>query len=411
MGLEGVGFAPLIGWGRTASASAAAVLNGTFIQGFELDDYHPVAPLHGAAVIVPALLSATQLTGAVDGSRFLLAAVLGFEVGPRVGLALHGGQMLSRGWHSGAVFGPFAAAAAAGCLLRIDAAQFEDALGLAATQASGLMAAQFEAMSKRMHHGLASRNGLFAAAVASAGYTGIKRVFEREYGGFLSTFGEGHAPDASQVFLDLGERWETERVAIKPHAAMGGLHGGIDAVLELAAGRALRSDDIEHIEVTVGEAVFHHGGWVPTRPLNTVGAQMNLAYAVAVTILDGAAFVEQFSPSRIDQDDVWDLIGRTAVRHDRAIDQLGADAAGCTRVRIKFRNGEVNEAVVEQPRGRPGRPLSNQEIVGKFRRLTSAVIEAERRDAIENCVLELESVGDVSELVALLAPPAGALFN
>jgi 2-methylcitrate dehydratase PrpD len=71
----------------------------------------------------------------------------------------------------------------------------------------------------------------------------------------------------------------------------------------------------------------------------------------------------------------------------------------------------VNEAVVEQPRGRPGRPLSNQEIVGKFRRLTSAVIEAERRDAIENCVLELESVGDVSELVALLAPPAGALFN
>jgi 2-methylcitrate dehydratase PrpD len=319
--------------------------------------------------------------------------------------------MLTRGWHSGAVFGPFAAAAAAGCLLRINAAQFEDALGLAATQASGLMAAQFEAMSKRMHHGLASRNGLFAAAVASAGYTGIKRVFEREYGGFLSTFGEGHAPDASQVCLDLGERWETERVAIKPHAAMGGLHGGIDAVLELAAGRALRSDDIEQVEVEVGEAVFHHGGWVPTRPLNTVGAQMNLAYAVAVTILDGAAFVEQFSPSRIDQDDVWDLIGRTAVRHDAAIDQLGADAAGCTRVRIKFRNGEVNEAVVEQPRGRPGRPLSNQEIVAKFRRLAGAVIEADRRDAIENCVLELEIVGDVSELVALLAPPAGGLFN
>jgi 2-methylcitrate dehydratase PrpD len=319
--------------------------------------------------------------------------------------------MLSRGWHSGAVFGPFAAAAAAGCLLRLDAGQIEDALGLAATQASGLMAAQFEAMSKRMHHGLASRNGLFAAAVASAGYTGIKRVFEREYGGFLSTFGEGHAPDAGQVCLDLGERWETERVAIKPHAAMGGLHGGIDAVLELAEGRRLGSDEIEHVEVRVGEAVFHHGGWEPQRPLNTVGAQMNLAYAVAVTILDGAAFVEQFSPSRIDQDDVWDLISRTAVVHDAAIDKLGAEAAGCTRLRIRFRNGEVIETVVEQPRGRPGRPMSNSEIVAKFRRLTSAVVDSERREAIENRVLALETVPDMGELVALLAPPVAALFE
>ncbi len=183
--LEGSGDATIIGWGRTTSAPGAALLNGTFIQGFELDDYHPQAPLHSAAVIIPALLACTAKRPGVSGAEFLRGAIAGFEVGPRVGRALHGGEMLSRGWHSGAVFGTHAAAAAAGSLLKLDAARFEDALGLAGTQSAGLMAAQFEAMCKRMHHGFSARNGLYAAFLAAGGYTGIKRVFEREYGGFL----------------------------------------------------------------------------------------------------------------------------------------------------------------------------------------------------------------------------------
>src|SRR5436190_628998 len=137
----------------------------------------------------------------------LLGALAGFEVGPRVGMALHGAQMLSRGWHSGSVFGTHASAAAAGVLLDLDAARFEDALGLAGTQSAGLMAAQFEAMCKRMHHGFSARNGLYSALLAAGGYTGIKRVFEREYGGFLSVFGEGHSPDVGKIVAGLGERW------------------------------------------------------------------------------------------------------------------------------------------------------------------------------------------------------------
>jgi aconitate decarboxylase len=180
---EGIGNHTVIGWGATTSAPGAALLNGTFIQGFELDDFHPFAPLHSASLIVPALLAASELASDIDGATFVRAAVVGFETGPRVGLALHGSEMLTRGWHSGSVFGPIAAAAAVGNLLGLDIDQTEDAIGLGATQASGLMAAQFGAMSKRMHHGLASRNGLYAAMFARAGYTGIKAVFEQPYGG------------------------------------------------------------------------------------------------------------------------------------------------------------------------------------------------------------------------------------
>ena len=158
------------------------MLNGTFIQGFELDDYHQSAPLHSNAIVLPALLAAAQYNNRgttsaksqVTGADFLLATIVGYEVGPRVGLALNGGHMLSQGWHSGAVFGPSASAAAVSKLLELPPPMIEDALGTACTQACGLMSAQFESMVKRMHHGFASRSGLFAALMASEGYTGIK---------------------------------------------------------------------------------------------------------------------------------------------------------------------------------------------------------------------------------------------
>lgn len=218
--LDGGGKSPLIGWGgRTTSPPSAAMLNSSFIQGFELDDYHPLAPLHSNSLVIPAMLAAVQQVGRVSGSRFLLGAILGYETGPRVGQALGGLEMLSRGWHSGAVFGTLSAAASAGTLYGLDAAGFEDALGIAATQSGGLISAQFESMVKRMQHGFAARSGLIAAALAASGYVGIKRVFEREYGGWLSVFGEGHHPDAHEIYAGLGTVWETERIAVKAHGA------------------------------------------------------------------------------------------------------------------------------------------------------------------------------------------------
>src|SRR5580693_7144983 len=248
LGLEGKGDTLVIGTGQVTSAPAAAVLNGTFIQGFELDDFHPLAPLHSCSLLIPALLSTTTARPeTTTGAELLLAAIAGFEVGPRVGYTLHGSQMLDRGWHSGSVFGTHSAAMASGKLRDLTPAQREDALGLAGTQSSGLMAAQFEAMSKRMHHGLASRNGFYAAGLAAAGYTGIKRVFEREYGGFLSVFGEGHDPDAALLTGQLGERWETTIIMVKSYAAMGGLHGAIDAARRLR--QSVVPKDISKIDI------------------------------------------------------------------------------------------------------------------------------------------------------------------
>ncbi|MES2184139.1 MAG: MmgE/PrpD family protein [Pseudomonadota bacterium] len=407
---EGRGDRSIVGWGASTSPGGAALLNGTFIQGFELDDYHPLAPLHSASIVLPALWAAAEGMQKVSGAQFLEAAMAGYETGPRVGLALHGGQMLSRGWHSGAVFGPHASAAAVGKLMGLDAARFEDALGLAGTQSCGLMAAQYEAMSKRMHHGFAARNGLFAAVLAEGGYTGIKRVFEREYGGFLSTFGEGHEPDASQVCQDLGRRWEVERMVIKPYAAMGGIHSPLDALFMVGEQRALKAGEIARIEVEVTHAVYHHGWWVPERPLTPIGAQMNIGYALAVAVLDGAALVPQFAPARIDADDVWQLLPRITVRHEPSFDNLGPLRRGRCRMAVTFTDGQC--IVTERNASRAiETPQDNDGVAAKYRALTDGLIDAGRQARIELLVRSLEELGDVRELIALLAPPAAAAFS
>ena len=115
--LDSAGSSELIGWGgRSTSPMSPAMLNSCFIQGFELDDYHPLAPLHSNSLVLPAMLAAAPQVVRVSGERFLLGAILGCETGPRVGQPLGGLDMLSRGWHSGVVFGPIAAAGATGSL-------------------------------------------------------------------------------------------------------------------------------------------------------------------------------------------------------------------------------------------------------------------------------------------------------
>src|SRR3984957_10269648 len=401
--LDSAGDAALIGWdGRATSATSAAMVNSSFIQGFELDDYHPLAPLHSNSLVLPAMLAAAPRVGRVSGESFLLGAILGYETGPRVGQALGGLDMLSRGWHSGVVFGTISAAAAAGTLYGLDAAGFEDAFGMAATQSCGLMSAMYESMVKRMQHGFASRNGLTAAALAAAGYVGIKRVFERPYGGWLAVFGECHRSYPEEIYAGLGNLWETERIAVKPYSAMGLLHAAIDAALELRP--KVDVSQIQRIDIDMAEAAYSHGGWKAERPLEVIGAQMNVAYAVAVALLDGDVLIDQFTKDRINRDDVWTLIDKTLTHHERAYDSLPIDERLTTGVRLTLDDGSTRAAKVAHPRGTGDRNLTNADIRDKYAKLTRRAISAERQAPTEHAVLNLEKLDDIAQLTRLLTP-------
>src|SRR5262249_21660181 len=157
-----------------------------------------------------------------------------------------------------------------------------------ATQACGLMSAQFEAMVKRMHSGMAARSGVLAAALADAGFTGIKRVLERDFGGFAAPFCGIDPLDLSRLTNGLGQDWETMRVAVKPaYSAMAGTHSAIENAIKLRATPGFDVKKIKSIRIGVVEAMLHHGGFKLERPAAPIGAQMSHAYVVAVTLLDG----------------------------------------------------------------------------------------------------------------------------
>jgi aconitate decarboxylase len=253
-----------------------------------------------------------------------------------------------------------------------------------------------------MQHGFASRNGLTAAALAAAGYVGIKRVFERPYGGWLAVFGEGHRTYPEDIYKGLGILWETERIAVKPYACMGLLHAAVDAALELRP--QVDVSQIQRIDIDMGEAAYSHGGWQAERPLQVIGAQMNVAYAVAVALLDGDVLIDQFRQDRINRDDAWGLIDKTRAHHEQAYDHLPIDEQLTTQVRLTLTDGTTRAAKVVHPRGTGNRNLTNADIRDKYAKLTHRIIAAERQAAIEKAVLGIDTLDDIAQLAALLTP-------
>ena len=131
---------------------------------------------------------------------------------------------------------------------------------------------------------------------------------------------------------------------------------------------------------------------------------MNVAYAVAVALLDGEVLIDQFSEKRINGDDVWNLIDRTKTHHEKAYDQLPVEDRLTTRVRLTLKDGNTRDKVVAHPRGTGDRLLTNADIVAKYRSLTRSVISTDRQAAIEKAVLSLDALDDISELTVLLTP-------
>src|SRR5260370_7041131 len=138
------------GTGQQLSSPHAALVNGTQVQGFELDDVHRQGVLHVGAVTLPALVAIAESHASLSGREFLTAAVAGYEIGPRVGKCM-GQEHIGQGWHSGATVGVYSAAAGAPRGLGLSAEQTVHALGIAGTPSAGLMAAPYRAMVNRIH--------------------------------------------------------------------------------------------------------------------------------------------------------------------------------------------------------------------------------------------------------------------
>lgn len=410
--LEPAGGASAVwGGGQTASPTSAALVNGTMIQGYELDDANP-ASIHSCAAVLPAVLAAAEYIGPdkVDGETLLTAIIVGFEVGPRVGLCMNGNKLLAKGWHTPGIFGPFPASVSAGRVLGLSPEQHYQALGIAAPQAAGIMASQFGSMVKRMLSAKASQSGLYAALLAREGFTGIEDVFEAGYGGYCTTFTQSEDQfDLSALTSELGTRWETMRISIKRHACVGTNLSALDAVEELMQ-EGLRAADVERITVRMTQDAVKHSFWTPYEPTGLTAAQMHLGYCIGMQLLEGEVFVDQMVDANIARPDVLALCERVDVVRDEAREHKGRVFARGADVEVVLKNGRTLTRTVDNFLGSYQRPMSDEQMAVKYRRLAEKTLSPERTRELERLVRNLEAAPSAASVIDLLrgAPSSGA---
>jgi 2-methylcitrate dehydratase PrpD len=386
--------ASIVDGGRVA-APVAALANGILLHALDYDDTHAESLVHPTAAVVPAALAAAEHAGA-SGAEYLTACVAGYELVTRLGAAVRHG-FHTHGFHATSVCGVFSAALVGARLWNLPADTAVAALGIAGSFASGsLQFLQDGSATKQLHPGWAAHAGLMAARLAAAGASGPARIFEGENGFFNSYAGQNVDPEV--LVADLGHRWETARITLKPYPACQLSHASLDAV-RLLRDRIGSLDAVEEITFEVpSESVPIVCEPVETklRPRTAYEAKFSLQWCAATLLIDGRLDVESFAEDRLTRPEVLRLAAR--VRHrGYESDLVAASAPGRVSVRRRGLTDERAEVVASS--GTPESPLSDKELREKF---VENVGDASRAREIAEIVFDLEGVDDVGTLATVL---------
>jgi 2-methylcitrate dehydratase PrpD len=384
------------------SVSQAVLIGSTAGHGFELDDIHVGAHLHPGSLCVPVALALGEWRNETDGRALLAAVVAGYEAGLRIGLAATGSHFM-RGYHFQGTCGTFAAAATGAHMLKLDAEQTRHALGIAGSQAAGLMAAQEGAMAKRLHSGRAAQSGVYAALLAARGFTGIPNVLEAPYGGFLSAYTDTAKPE--NLTAGLGTEWRILEMGYKPYASAASTHTAIHALGSIMKDNGLRPDDIEQVRLYCSTMAHRHCAW-PYEPQGVTTAQMSLFYTLAVMAFDGEVLTDQFDESRLEDSALLAFMQRIHIEVDPAYDVGGDATRHESRMIVVARDGRRFEQHHRHRKGSPQNPMSRDERHTKFRRLASAALTTEAVELVIAETERLDEPGAAARLVKLLSAAA-----
>jgi aconitate decarboxylase len=378
-------------WGQKGKADVlgASFINGTSAQGYELDDCHDQSMSHYGAGVIPSVMACSEDFGDVSGKDMILAVVAGFELGTRIGNTVSP-SAFHTGFHPCGLTSTFGSAAAIGKLIKLDTDKYVSALGLAGSQAAGLMAAQFGAMAKRFHSGKASQNGIIAAYCAREGLTGVRDVLEAEYGGFCSSYSREY--DLSWATRGLGTDWEILKNGFKRYSSLASSQATAECLRILREQHNLRGEDVAKVDVGTTNMVFVHCGW-PYRPMNppeTIAAQMNLPFVGAVMLLEGNVFIDQFQDHKLTDPAIIDLANRINVTVDPELDALGPDEMRAVRVAVTMKDGKQHQHSLLYRPGHFKNPIPDAALRAKFRDLAGRVITESAVERIENIVGNLD---------------------
>jgi len=358
------GISTVIGHRRTLSAAGAAFVNGTAAHGQDFDDTFEGGPVHAGAVVVPAVLAASERYNA-DGSMALLGIAIGTEVLCRLSLVVPKAVHRS-GFHPTAVFGALGAAAGVAAALGMSPREIVDALGVAGSMASGIIEYLAEgAWTKRMHAGWAAQSGIRAALLARAGFIGPRTVFEGVHGVFQA-FAHTSDGDYDALIDDFGERWVTDTLAFKPYPCGTMAQPYIDCARRLAA-RGIAPEDVSEFTCEVAEGTVHRL-WEPLadkqRPPNGYAAKFAVPYLLAFGFVHGGVGLGAFTEDAIRDQRVLTLASKVKFEVDPDNPYPNSFTG---HIKATLKDGSVIEERQPHLRGGAQEPLTRQDVIDKFR--------------------------------------------
>ncbi len=364
-GVDAGGPCTAIGHAATFGAATAAMINGTAAHGEDFDDTFEGGPVHSSAVVMPAVLAASERFGR-DGRAALTGMVAGIETLCRLSMvipkAIH-----KAGFHPTGILGALASTLAVAVTLGLNRRQTVDALGIAGSMASGIIEYLAEgAWTKRLHAGWAAQVGVQAARMGQQGFLGPRTVFEGTHGLFHG-FARSTQGNYGVLSEDFGRKWFMDSITFKPYATGTMNQPYVDCALRLAR-KGIRAEDVTDVLCETAEGYVHRL-WEPLaskhRPANDYAAKFSTPFNIAVAFVTGGAGLAAFTEQTVRDERILGLASK--VRY--VVDPDNPYPKAYTgHVRMTLKDGSVVEERQPYIRGGVNDPLTRAEIEDKFRR-------------------------------------------
>jgi 2-methylcitrate dehydratase PrpD len=367
----------------------AALANGMLAHADETDDSHAPSRNHPGCAVVPAALAAAEAMHA-SGEQFLRAVVLGYDVAARINYALGADAFAFAGRMTHSFGGTFGAGAAAAALLGLDALQARHLLSYCAQQASGVGASVRDAdpIEKAFDFGgMPARNGVAAATMVAAGFTGVDDVFSGERNFFQAYAAE---PDPARLADGLGQRFEILGTNIKKWSAGSPAQSAIDALLQLMETKGLTAGKVKAITVRL-----------PTGSDRTVdrtpAPDVNIQHLLALLLIDGTlTFRSIHDRGRMDDPAILALRARIEVVPSDEL--LRARPRRQAIVEVDTNDGERHSHRVVAVRGTADNPMDRAEVEAKARDLMGGVLGRKRSETLIGAIRDLAEVKNMARL-------------
>jgi len=390
--LGGHNQASILGRNCKVNLQFAAMINGMASHIFDFDDTLINTVLHPSAPVWPAILAIAEFKN-LSTEEMLFSFVVGCEVEQSIALCLYPSHY-DKGWHITGTAGTFGAAAAVGKLIGLDESQMNYALGLAASQPTGLRE-MFGTMNKPYHPGKAAANGLISALLAQKGFTSSPNSLEAKRG-FCQVVSE--QPKWQYLTGPWGEHWAISDNSYKPFACGIVTHPGIEAGTRLKNKHQVLPSQISGITLEVHPLVRELTGKL--EPKDNLEAKFSIYHCTTVGIIFGKAGEDEFTNEIVNDPKVLALrqkinaIVNTDLKEDQAI------------LTAYLIDGTTITEVIEHVVGSKDRPMTNKELENKFRQVTAEILSTNTQNKLIDTVWQMDKPLSVREILALCTPRA-----